>query len=125
MASHTADDSLKHGAQHVEEVFGAHAIVDAKHASDAEHNTPLSQVIKRNRKAILWSMCLSMSIVMEGYDLILISSFFAYPAFNAKFGAYNATTNNYQLSGPWQTAIKYDSSTLDWIMILMWIQQCE
>jgi len=106
MASHTADDSLKHGANHVEEVFGVHAIVDAKHASDAEHNTPLMQVIKKNWKAIAWSMVMSMTVVMEGYDTILMSSFFAYPSFAKKFGVYNVATNDYQLTGAWQTALK-------------------
>jgi SP family general alpha glucoside:H+ symporter-like MFS transporter len=106
MASHTADESLKHGAHHIEEVFGAHAIVDAKHASDAEHNTPLMQVIKKNKKAILWSMVMSMTVVMEGYDTILMSSFFAYPSFAKKFGVYNVATSDYQLTGAWQTALK-------------------
>ncbi|KAG9671051.1 putative sugar transporter, partial [Aureobasidium melanogenum] len=110
MASHTADESLKHGAQQIEEVFGAHAIADAKHASDAEHNTPLMQVIKKNRKAIAWSMVMSMTVVMEGYDTILMSSFFAYPSFTEKFGAYNAATNDYQLSGAWQTALNNASN---------------
>lgn len=107
MASHTADESLKHGAHQVEEVFGAHAIVDAKHASDIEHNAPLSQVIKNNWKAIVWSMIMSMTVVMEGYDTILMSSFFAYPSFAKKFGAWNEATMTYQLSGPWQTALKW------------------
>lgn len=106
MASHTADESLKHGAQQVEEVLGTHAINDAKIASDIEHNAPLSQVIKNNWKAIGWSMVMSMTVVMEGYDTILMSSFFAYPSFAMKFGTFNASTNDYQLSGPWQTALK-------------------
>lgn len=100
------DESLKHGAQHVEEITGSNAIAEAKHASDNEHDETLKTALKNHWKAVLWSMVLSMSIVMEGYDTILMSSFFAYPSFANKYGQYYGPELGWQLTGPWQTALK-------------------
>ena len=41
----------------------------------------------------------------EGYDLILIGNFFAYPAFAQKYGEFVPSTNNYQLKASWQVAL--------------------
>lgn len=106
MAHTDIDESLKHGAQQVEEVMGHNAIVEAKHASDNEHEETLKAALRNHWKAILWSMVLSMSIVMEGYDTILMSSFFAYPSFAHKYGQDYGGTVGWQLTGPWQTALK-------------------
>jgi MFS transporter, SP family, general alpha glucoside:H+ symporter len=61
-------------------------------------------------KAIAWSMLLSCTIVMEGYDKSLIGSFFASPSFTQRFGtlsAHNGPTDGqtYQLSTGWQTGL--------------------
>lgn len=66
----------KAAANHLEETLGEGAIVDAKHASDEEHSQTLLQALKSNRKAVFWSMMISMSIIMEGYDTILMGNFF-------------------------------------------------
>lgn len=42
-------------------------VVDAKNATDQEHNTTLWEGIKRYRKAIFWSFAFSLCIVMDGY----------------------------------------------------------
>ena len=39
---------------------------DAQHANTAEHNLTFWQAIKSNKKAAMWSMIISMAIVMEG-----------------------------------------------------------
>jgi len=41
---------------------------DAKLATEAEHSMPLWQGIKTYRKAVFWSVLVSTSIIMEGYD---------------------------------------------------------
>ncbi|GAB7349225.1 hypothetical protein MBLNU459_g8389t1 [Dothideomycetes sp. NU459] len=110
MAITAPDESVKHGAQQVEEVMGAHAIVEAKHASDAEHSETVRDAFRKHWKAVLWSMVLSMSIVMEGYDTILMSSFFAYPSFAHKYGEYTGPEHGWQLTGPWQTALNNASN---------------
>jgi len=64
----------KAAAHEVEERLGADAIFQAKNASDAEHSETIFQAFKNNRKAVLWSVAISMSVVMEGYDTILMVS---------------------------------------------------
>jgi len=68
----TADYTVeKVAAHHVEETLGHGAIFDAKQASDEEHAQTLWQALRANRKAVLWSMLVSLSVVMEGYDTLL------------------------------------------------------
>lgn len=46
----------------------------------------LKQTLKTHHVAVLWSLAISASIVMEAYDASLISGFFALPAFAKRFG---------------------------------------
>ena len=46
-----------------------------------------------------------MSVIMEGYDTILIGSLYGYPAYKKQFGVYDAATKSYNLQGPWQSAL--------------------
>jgi SP family general alpha glucoside:H+ symporter-like MFS transporter len=43
---------------------------------------------------------------MEGYDTTLIGSFFAYPAFQKKYGFYTGAKNGYQLTSAWKTGLQ-------------------
>lgn len=43
---------------------------------------------------------------MEGYDLVLIGSMFGQPAFQKKYGNYYPELDGYQISGPWQIALR-------------------
>ena len=47
----------------------------AKNASDKEHSMTLWQGIKLYPKAVGWSVLISTCIVMEGYDVCLLSNF--------------------------------------------------
>jgi SP family general alpha glucoside:H+ symporter-like MFS transporter len=106
-----ADISLeKSAAAHVEDTLGQGAIVEAKHASDEEHaQTPL-QALSANRNAVIWSMLISMSIVMEGYDTILMGNFFGYPQFAKKYGHDYGGKIGYQVATPWQSALNMGST---------------
>jgi hypothetical protein len=95
----------KVAAHHVEETLGQGALIDAKHAADEEHAQTLWQAIKANKKAVGWSVLVSMSVVMEGYDTILIGNFFGYPEFQKKYGMDYGGTVGYQISAPWQTGL--------------------
>lgn len=71
------DFKLEKAAAHeVEERLGADAIFQAKQASDDEHKETFFETFKNNRKAVAWSVAISLSIVMEGYDTILMVSAF-------------------------------------------------
>lgn len=113
------DDSLKFGTQQVEEVLGKDAIQGAKNASDGEHTETLREALRKHWPAILWSMGMSMSVVMEGYDTILMGSFFAYPSFARKYGDYYGPEKGWQVSSPWQSALRYEVvRTVDFDAIL-------
>lgn len=77
----------------------------AQQAADQEHAMTFSQAIRKYPKAVLWSVLLSTSIIMEGYDIVLLSSFFAQPAFSKRYGNYDAVTDSYQISASWQNGL--------------------
>lgn len=44
--------------------------VEAQIASQAEHEISVWEALKQNRKAVGWSMLVSATIIMEGYDTV-------------------------------------------------------
>jgi SP family general alpha glucoside:H+ symporter-like MFS transporter len=78
---------------------------EAKRAAEEEHQLTLRQAIRLHPTAILWSVLLSTSIIMEGYDIVLMSSFFAQPAFSQKYGLFDVPTKKYQISASWQNGL--------------------
>jgi SP family general alpha glucoside:H+ symporter-like MFS transporter len=78
---------------------------DARRGAEAEHSMTLWQGFKDHRKAVLWSILVSSTIIMEGYDTTLLGSFNAYPSYQKKYGKYYGGTAGWQLSAPWQTGI--------------------
>ena len=59
---------------------------EAKEAAEVEKAMTLTQAIKLYPKAVGWSVLLSTAIVMEGYDLSLLGSFYAFPPFAKRYG---------------------------------------
>ncbi|KAK8031323.1 hypothetical protein PG990_001057 [Apiospora arundinis] len=96
--------------QELEEKLGVNAIHEAKQATDDEHAQTLFQALRENRKAVFWSVMISMSIIMEGYDTILMGNFFAYPEFKQKFGDYYPELDDYQVNGRWQLGLSMAST---------------
>ncbi|KAG9258011.1 MFS transporter [Emericellopsis atlantica] len=76
----------------------------ARAANDEEHETTIRAGLEIHRKAVTWSLVISMSIIMEGYDTNLIGNFFAYPAFKEQFGV-EIEPGVFQLQGQWQSAL--------------------
>jgi SP family general alpha glucoside:H+ symporter-like MFS transporter len=66
---------------------------DARNATDKEHRMGFLQAIKLYPKAALWSILLSTSIVMEGYDTLLLGNLYAFPAFTQRFGILDESTD--------------------------------
>ena len=50
----------------LEDKLGSNAVLDAKQATEDEHAQTFLQAISQNRKAVFWSVMISMSIIMEG-----------------------------------------------------------
>ncbi|KAI0159289.1 general substrate transporter [Pestalotiopsis sp. NC0098] len=77
----------------------------ARHAADAEHRMTLRTALRLYPKAIGWSMLLSSTLIMEGYDLALLGSLYASPAFNQKFGTQDPKTGKWAVSAAWQSGL--------------------
>jgi SP family general alpha glucoside:H+ symporter-like MFS transporter len=77
----------------------------AQRAAEEEHKLTFRQSICRHPKAVMWSVLLSTSIIMEGYDIVLVSSFFAQPSFSRRYGDYIPSTDSYQISASWQNGL--------------------
>ena len=54
---------------------------------------------------MFWSLCVSMSVIMEGYDTILIGSLYAYPTYARQFGKLVESSGHYQIDAKWQSAM--------------------
>ncbi|KAJ5343664.1 uncharacterized protein N7506_003488 [Penicillium brevicompactum] len=77
---------------------------EAHAAIDKEHNMTPWQALKLYPKAVAWSLLLSCAIIMEGYDVVLMGSFFAFPAFNEKYGEL-MSDGKYGLAASWQAGL--------------------
>lgn len=78
----------------------------ARAATRAERKMSLLTGCQLYPKAILWSIVLSSTIIMEGYDTTLLVSFFTFPVFNQKYGAPDPSQpGNFEMSSKWQSGL--------------------
>ncbi|MCJ1316708.1 hypothetical protein MMC15_002029 [Xylographa vitiligo] len=87
-----------------EKLQGSRLTEYAKTGADIEHHMPPWEAVKTYPMAIFWAVLVSMCVVMEGYDTILIGNFFAYPTFAQKYGTL-VPGSGYQLTAPWQAGV--------------------
>lgn len=92
-----ADDVGK--ASHNEEHLDA-----VRQATQNEHDMTLWECICRYKKAVAWSVALSSCLIMEGYDRLLIGSFYGFPAFKRRFGVETAD-GSYEMVAAWQSGL--------------------
>jgi SP family general alpha glucoside:H+ symporter-like MFS transporter len=64
----------------------AKVVENAKSAAQKEQKMTLWQGIKLYPKAVIWSVIISTTIAMEGYDISLVNNFYAFAQFNRKYG---------------------------------------
>ncbi|KAL1953571.1 hypothetical protein VTO42DRAFT_2598 [Malbranchea cinnamomea] len=76
----------------------------AAQATAKEHRMSLWDGIRLYPKAIGWSLLISTAIIMEGYDITLIGSFYAHPTFNRKYGQL-MSDGSYGLPARWQAGL--------------------
>lgn len=77
----------------------------AKAADSIDHKENIREALRHHPKALFWALMVSMCVIMEGYDTILLGNFYAYPEFAKQFGKYNPATKNNQVSAPWQAGL--------------------
>ena len=93
-------ESLENAMSHDPKVM----VAAASSAAMKEHSQTFGEAIKSHRKAVFWSVLVSTAIIMEGYDIVLVSSLFAQPAFAQKYGSYS-DVGGWQIPGSWQSAL--------------------
>lgn len=82
---------------------------DARAANTHEHSLSVRSALKAYPWAVCWSLLISLSIIMEGYDTALINSLYAYPTYARRFGAIDPATGTYQIPAGWQSAMSSGS----------------
>ncbi|KAL2433720.1 Maltose permease MAL31 [Exophiala dermatitidis] len=78
---------------------------DAQQANLNEHTTTVRQALRAYPWAVFWTLLVSMSIIMEGYDTQLMPSFFGFTSFRNQFGEYSNVSKDSQIAGKWQSAL--------------------
>ncbi|GIJ90443.1 hypothetical protein Asppvi_009397 [Aspergillus pseudoviridinutans] len=79
-------------------------LVEGKKAARKEQSMTLWQAVRLYPKAVGWSVLLSSALIMEGYDLALLGSMYASPAFNKKYGVQSAS-GKWTVPASWQSAL--------------------
>ncbi|KAJ4396224.1 hypothetical protein N0V93_000443 [Gnomoniopsis smithogilvyi] len=80
-------------------------IRQAQEADRVDRQLTIGQAIKKYKKACFWAMILSVSLVMEGYDLVIITSFYGQSQFQNRFGTYDPATKKSVISASWQSVL--------------------
>ncbi|KAK1715001.1 hypothetical protein CaCOL14_006133 [Colletotrichum acutatum] len=78
---------------------------EAAQAASAEHKMSLLEAIRTYPKAIGWSVLLSSTLIMEGYDLALLSNLYSSAVFQRKYGTFVEAQNKYVISAAWQSGL--------------------
>lgn len=76
----------------------------ARAATRAEQKVTFLSGCKLYPKAMAWSMAISSTIIMEGFDTFLIFSFFSFPPFRQAFGV-PTSDGEFQIPSRWQFAL--------------------
>lgn len=105
--SHDPDTSVAAvGSDAIEQILREYPnlLEDAAQADVEEHALTFRQAFRKYRAAALWSMLLSACLIMEGYDLGSVNSYFGQPEFVANFGQMQADGTK-AIPAKWQTGI--------------------
>ena len=62
-------DAIKFNSEHVEDL-----VAQARAADEADQRLTLREAAKHYKKAVFWGVILSTSLIMEGYDLVIVSA---------------------------------------------------
>lgn len=83
---------------------GALLEIDAtKEITTAEHALGFWDAVKQYPSACFWAMFFCIAVIMAGFDAQLVTSFYALPAFQQRFG--QQYQGDWEISAPWQTGL--------------------
>jgi hypothetical protein len=104
---HTADTVVRRAVETVPNFGGI--TEEAKIYTAKEANMPAHQAIRLWRAGCAWSVMFASSLVMVGYDMALIQSFYAQNLFTRKFGANVAGSSEggmeYEIPAGWKCGL--------------------
>ncbi|KIM98710.1 hypothetical protein OIDMADRAFT_181961 [Oidiodendron maius Zn] len=69
----------------------------------AEHDLKFWDAVRQYPMAVFWALFFCIAVVMAGFDAQLVTSFYALPAFQQRFG--DLYEGSYEISAPWQTGL--------------------
>lgn len=101
LEAHTSHDPEKDDDTSIKK----QAVGDAQLANLNEHTHTVRQALRSYPWATCWTLAVSMSIIMEGYDAQLIYSFFGFTAYRNQFGELSPVSHDFQIAGKWQSAL--------------------
>ncbi|WWD19591.1 hypothetical protein CI109_104052 [Kwoniella shandongensis] len=90
------------------DIATANMFANANMATEKEHKMTLMEGLRLYPKAIGWSVIISSTCAMEGYDVSLVGNFYAFPPFNQKYGV-QLPSGTYQVPAKWQTGLSNGS----------------
>lgn len=81
-------------------------------ANEHELDQQFWEAVKQYPTAIFWAAFFGIAVIQAGFDAQLVTSFYALPAFQRRFGY--LYEGEYTISAPWQTGLgsMFPSSTL-------------
>ncbi|KND88082.1 Maltose permease MAL31 [Tolypocladium ophioglossoides CBS 100239] len=89
--------------QHETERARGLGIDETRDITAAEHELGFWEAVRKYPKATFWSMFFCIAVIMAGFDAQIITSFYALPAFQQKYG--NLVGDSYEIAVPWQTGL--------------------
>ncbi|KAF7557821.1 hypothetical protein G7Z17_g482 [Cylindrodendrum hubeiense] len=93
-------------------------LADAQDANSQEHNLKFLDALRLYRKSVFWSMIMSSGVIMDGYDIKLIGTLYAQPAFQKAYGRL-AKADSYQIPAPWQAGLSNGSICGQFVGLLL------
>ncbi|KAM5369995.1 hypothetical protein ACJZ2D_008678 [Fusarium nematophilum] len=93
-------------------------LADAQDATAQEHDMTLRSALKLYPKAALWSLAMSSTIIMEGYDTMLVGNLYAQPAFQRRYGVH-IKGDTYEIPSAWQAGLGNGSACGQLIGLLL------
>ncbi|KAF4972023.1 hypothetical protein FZEAL_9686 [Fusarium zealandicum] len=83
-----------------------HELIQRAQDADAtDKKLTVRQALKKYKKAVFWASLLSVSLVMEGYDLVMIGSFYGQTQFQKHFGQYSQAEGKFVITPAWQSGL--------------------
>ncbi|KAG6000081.1 hypothetical protein E4U43_001714 [Claviceps pusilla] len=72
--------------------------------TEMEHELGFWDAVQMYPQATFWAMFFCVAVVMAGFDAQIITSFYALPAFQRKYG-HHLGDDKYEIAAPWQTGL--------------------